>query len=56
MILSALKNGLLDPNSIVRGFCIRGLAFVGNLNDHDVHEYSEISLTALLSGIDDYNT
>lgn len=50
-----LTAALSDPNPLVRGFCIRGLAFVGALNQHDIEKYSELSLAALLKGIDDYN-
>lgn len=55
-IMKHLNSGFGDPNALVRGFCIRGIAYVGNLNEHDVDKYSEMSLTALLKGIDDNNT
>lgn len=55
-IMLHLNSALGDPNPLVRGFCIRGMAYVGNLNEHDVDKYSEMSLTALLKGIDDNNT
>lgn len=54
-IMLHLNSALGDPNPLVRGFCIRGMAYVGNLNEHDVDKYSEMSLTALLKGIDDNN-
>lgn len=54
-IMLHLNSALGDPSALVRGFCIRGMAYVGNLNEHDVDKYSEMSLTALLKGIDDNN-
>lgn len=56
IIMQHLNSALGDPNPLVRGFCIRGMAYVGSLNDHDVDKYSEMSLTALLKGIDDNNS
>lgn len=56
IIMQHLNSALGDSNPLVRGFCIRGMAYVGNLNEHDVDKYSEMSLTALLKGIDDNNT
>lgn len=44
-----------DPNPLVRGFAIRGLAYIGDLSEHDINKYLESSLSALLKGIDDYN-
>lgn len=56
IIMQHLNSALSDPNPLVRGFCVRGMAYVGNLNDQDVDKYSEMSLTALLKGIDDNNS
>lgn len=55
VIMLHLTAALSDPNPLVRGFCIRGLAFVGALTQHDIEKYSELALAALLKGIDDYN-
>lgn len=55
VIMLHLIGALSDPNPLVRGFCIRGLAFVGALNQHDIEKYSELALAALLKGIDDFN-
>lgn len=55
VIMLHLNSALSDPNPLVRGFCIRGMAYLGNLTDHDVGKYSEMSLSALLKGIDDFN-
>ena len=55
VIMLHLNSALNDPNPLVRGFCIRGLAYVGELNPHDVDKYSEICLSALLKGVDDFN-
>lgn len=55
VIMLHLTGALSDPNPLVRGFCIRGLAFVGALNLHDIEKYSELALAALLKGIDDFN-
>lgn len=56
VIMLHLTAALSDPNPLVRGFCIRGLAFVGALTQHDIEKYSELSLAALLKGIDDFNS
>lgn len=56
IIMQHLNSALGDPNPLVRGFCVRGMAYVGSLNELDVDKYSEMSLTALLKGIDDNNT
>jgi maestro heat-like repeat-containing protein family member 1 len=55
VIVLHLSSSLNDPNPLVRGICIRGLSFVGNLSEHDSNKYSEISLAALLKGIDESN-
>lgn len=55
VVMLHLTAALSDPNPIVRGFCIRGLSFVGALTQHDVEKYSELALAALLKGIDDFN-
>lgn len=55
VIMLHLNSALSDPNPLVRGFCVRGMAYVGNLFEHDVEKYSEMSLSALLKGIDDAN-
>lgn len=55
VIMLHLNSALGDPNALVRGFCVRGMAYVGNLTEHDVDKYSETSLSALLKGIDDHN-
>lgn len=56
IIMQHLNSSLGDPNPLVRGFCVRGMAYVGSLNENDVDKYSEMSLSALLKGIDDNNT
>lgn len=56
IIMQHLNSALGDPNPLVRGFCIRGMAYVGNLSENDVDKYSEMSLSALLKGIDDNNS
>lgn len=56
VIMQHLNSALGDSSPLVRGFCIRGMAYVGNLNEHDVDKYSEMSLAALLKGIDDNNS
>lgn len=56
MVMKHLNSALSDSNALVRGFCIRGMAYVGDLNEHDVDKYSEMSLAALLKGIDDNNS
>lgn len=53
VIMLHLNSALNDPNPLIRGFCIRGFAYVGNLSQHDIDKYSETSLSALLKGIDD---
>lgn len=55
VIMLHLNSALNDPNPLIRGFCIRGFAYVGNLSQHDIDKYSETSLSALLKGIDDNN-
>ena len=55
VIMLHLTAALSDPNPLVRGFCVRGLAFVGALTNHDIEKYSELALAALLKGIDDFN-
>ena len=55
VIMLHLLSALSDPNALVRGFCVRGLAFTGALTEHDIDKYAEMSLSALLKGIDDYN-
>ncbi|KAG5684005.1 hypothetical protein PVAND_013258 [Polypedilum vanderplanki] len=55
-IMLHLTAALSDPNPSVRAFCIRGLAFVSALNQQDIEKYSELSLAALLKGIDDFNS
>lgn len=55
IIMQHLNSALGDPNPLVRGFCVRGMAYVGSLNDQDIDKYSEMSLSALLKGIDDNN-
>jgi hypothetical protein len=54
-IMLHLTSSLSDPSSNVRGFAIRGLAFVSELNRNDLEKYSELALTALFKGIDDFN-
>lgn len=56
IIMQHLNAALGDPNPLVRGFCVRGMAYVGGLHELDVDKYSEISLAALLKGIDDTNS
>ncbi|XP_055615310.1 maestro heat-like repeat-containing protein family member 1 isoform X2 [Toxorhynchites rutilus septentrionalis] len=55
VIMLHLNSSLNDPNPLVRGLSIRGMAYLCNLTEHDIDKYSEICLTALLKGIDDYN-
>ena len=55
VIMLHLNSALSDPNPLVRGFCIRGMAFVCSLTDRDIDKHSEMSLSALLKGIDDFN-
>ncbi|XP_070495465.1 maestro heat-like repeat-containing protein family member 1 isoform X2 [Chironomus tepperi] len=54
-IMLHLTAALSDPVASVRAFCIRGLAYVSELNKHDIEKYSELSLAALLKGMDDFN-
>lgn len=56
VIILHLNSSLNDPNSLVRGLCIKGLGFICNLTEHDFVKYSESSLSALLKGVDDFNT
>lgn len=56
VIILHLNSSLNDPNSLVRGLCIKGLGFIGSLTEHDFEKYSEASLSALLKGVDDFNT
>lgn len=56
VVMLHLNSALGDSSPLVRGFCVRGMAYVGNLNETDVDKYSEMSLGALLKGIDDNNT
>lgn len=56
VIMLHLNSALGDSSPLVRGFCVRGMAYVGNLNETDVDKYSEMSLGALLKGIDDNTT
>lgn len=53
VIMLHLNSALGDPNPLVRGFCVRGMAYVSSLTEHDMDKYSENSLSALLKGIDD---
>lgn len=55
VIMLHLNSALSDPNPLVRGLCVRGLAHIGTLAEHDIDKYSEISLSALLKGVDDFN-
>lgn len=55
VIMLHLNSSLNDPNPLVRGLSIRGMAYLCNLTEHDIDKYSEMCLTALLKGIDDYN-
>lgn len=55
VIMLHLTGALSDPNPLVRGFCVRGLAFVGALTNHDIEKFSELALAALIKGIDDFN-
>ncbi|KAJ6639089.1 Maestro heat-like repeat-containing protein family member 1 [Pseudolycoriella hygida] len=55
VIMLHLSAALGDPNPLVRGFAIRGLAYIGDLSEHDINKYLETSLSALLKGIDDFN-
>lgn len=55
-IMLHLTAALSDPVASVRAFSIRGLAFVSELNNHDIEKYSELALAALLKGMDDFNS
>ncbi|XP_058442811.1 maestro heat-like repeat-containing protein family member 1 [Malaya genurostris] len=55
VIMLHLNSSLNDPNPLVRGLSIRGMAYLCSLTEHDIDKYSEMCLTALLKGIDDYN-
>lgn len=55
VIMLHLNSSLNDPNPLVRGLSIRGMAYLCSLTDHDIDKYAEMCLTALLKGIDDYN-
>ncbi|XP_055537388.1 maestro heat-like repeat-containing protein family member 1 isoform X2 [Wyeomyia smithii] len=55
VIMLHLNSSLNDPNPLVRGLSIRGMAFLCSLTEHDIDKYAEMCLTALLKGIDDYN-
>lgn len=55
VIMLHLNSSLNDPNPLVRGLSIRGMAYLCSLTDHDIEKYSDMCLTALLKGIDDYN-
>ncbi|XP_055586615.1 maestro heat-like repeat-containing protein family member 1 [Uranotaenia lowii] len=55
VIMLHLNSSLNDPNPLVRGLSIRGMAYLCSLTEHDIEKYSEMCLTALLKGIDDYN-
>lgn len=56
VIILHLSSSLNDPNPLVRGLCIQGLGSIGSLTQHDIDKYAETSLTALLKGIDDFNS
>lgn len=56
VIILHLNASLNDPHALVRGLCIQGLGCVGVLSSHDIEKYAETSLTALLKGIDDFNS
>lgn len=55
-IMQHLNSSLGDPNALVRGFSIRGMAYVSNLMEADIDKYSDMALTALLKGIDESNS
>lgn len=55
VIMLHLSSALSDPNPLIRGFCVRGFAYVGHLCQHDIDKYSEASVSALLKGVDDNN-
>uniref|UniRef100_A0A1L8DCH9 Putative heat repeat-containing protein 7a n=1 Tax=Nyssomyia neivai TaxID=330878 RepID=A0A1L8DCH9_9DIPT len=53
VIILHLNSSLNDPNPLVRGCCLRGLGFVASLATFDAEKYSEMTLTALMKGLDD---
>ncbi|XP_041764135.1 maestro heat-like repeat-containing protein family member 1 [Anopheles merus] len=55
VIMLSLESSLNDPNPLVRGLSIRGLAYVCSLTRHDIDKYATMCLTSLLKGIEDYN-
>lgn len=55
LIMLHLNSGLADPNALVRGLCVRGLAHVAGLDERACTKYAEIALAALLKGVDDHN-
>ncbi|ETN63752.1 hypothetical protein AND_004522 [Anopheles darlingi] len=55
VVMLNLNSSLNDPNPLVRGLSIRGMAYLGSLTKHNIEKYSEVCLSALLKGIDDYN-
>ncbi|GAB0100042.1 maestro heat-like repeat-containing protein family member 1 [Sergentomyia squamirostris] len=56
VIILHLNSSLNDPNPLVRGCCLRGLGFVASLTTFDAEKYSEMTLTALMKGLDDTNS
>ncbi|XP_059616812.1 maestro heat-like repeat-containing protein family member 1 [Phlebotomus argentipes] len=56
VIILHLNSSLNDPNPLVRGCCLRGLGFVASLATFDAEKYSEMTLTALMKGLDDANS
>uniref|UniRef100_A0A182QHL8 Uncharacterized protein n=1 Tax=Anopheles farauti TaxID=69004 RepID=A0A182QHL8_9DIPT len=55
VIMLNLESSLNDPNPLVRGLSIRGMAYVCSLTRHDIDKYATMCLTSLLKGIEDYN-
>uniref|UniRef100_A0A182KBM8 HEAT repeat protein n=1 Tax=Anopheles christyi TaxID=43041 RepID=A0A182KBM8_9DIPT len=55
VIMLSLESSLNDPNPLVRGLSIRGMAYVCSLTRHDIDKYATMCLTSLLKGIEDYN-
>uniref|UniRef100_A0A1B0CX25 Maestro heat-like repeat-containing protein family member 1 n=2 Tax=Lutzomyia longipalpis TaxID=7200 RepID=A0A1B0CX25_LUTLO len=53
VIILHLNSSLNDPHPLVRGCCLRGLGFVASLATFDADKYSEMTLTALMKGLDD---
>lgn len=53
LVMLHLNSGLTDPNALVRALCCRGLANVAQLDALAVTKYAELSLAALLRGVDD---